>query len=190
MKIPKQAKKVFSGEIFDVYQWHQKMFDGSIGTFEMLKRPDTVQIIATRDNKIFITKQKQPGSNYFCSLLGGRVNKKEKPLSAAKRELLEESGFVSSDWELIIVDQPYGKIDWKIYTYVARNCQKIKKQKLDNGEKIFVKSVNFNQFIKMVTSPSFISPPFRGKDLTLWLLRLQSQGKNKINNLKKIIFEK
>ena len=33
MKLPEQAKKVFDGEIFDVYQWDQEMYDGSTETF-------------------------------------------------------------------------------------------------------------------------------------------------------------
>lgn len=37
MKLPPQAKKVFTGQIFDVYQWEQEMYDGSFETFEMLK---------------------------------------------------------------------------------------------------------------------------------------------------------
>lgn len=52
MKIPSEATKVFDGVIFDVYQWQQKMFDGSIETFEMLKRVSTVGIIAIKDDKL------------------------------------------------------------------------------------------------------------------------------------------
>lgn len=37
MKIPKEAKKVFSRIIFDVYHWQLKMHDSLMGTFEMLK---------------------------------------------------------------------------------------------------------------------------------------------------------
>ena len=44
--IPEEAKKVFQGEIFAVYQWPQEMFDGSFATFEMLRRADTVKILA------------------------------------------------------------------------------------------------------------------------------------------------
>ena len=43
--IPKQAECKFRGELFDVYQWPQKLFDGSMSTFEMLKRDDTVVIV-------------------------------------------------------------------------------------------------------------------------------------------------
>ncbi len=34
--IPDHATCVFRGMLFDVYQWQQEMFDGSIETFEML----------------------------------------------------------------------------------------------------------------------------------------------------------
>ena len=31
--VPKNAKKVFTGEIFDIYQWQQEMYDGSLSIF-------------------------------------------------------------------------------------------------------------------------------------------------------------
>jgi len=33
MKIPKDAKLVFKGKIFDVYQWQQKVYDGTTVTY-------------------------------------------------------------------------------------------------------------------------------------------------------------
>lgn len=42
--IPPEADRVFRGEIYEVYQWSQKMPDGSVKTFEMLRRPDTVMV--------------------------------------------------------------------------------------------------------------------------------------------------
>src|SRR3990167_5280393 len=52
--IPDTAKRVFRGQIFDVYQWPQKMFDNSTQTFEMLRRPDTIAVIAVVEDKILI----------------------------------------------------------------------------------------------------------------------------------------
>lgn len=69
MKIPLNARRVFKGIIFDVYQWEQKMFDGSFKTFEMLKRLNTVEIIAIQNNKILLSKQSQPNKENFYSLL-------------------------------------------------------------------------------------------------------------------------
>jgi hypothetical protein len=44
-KIPSHAHKVFSGVIFDVYQWDQELFNGKIATFEAIQRPSTVIVI-------------------------------------------------------------------------------------------------------------------------------------------------
>jgi ADP-ribose pyrophosphatase len=45
VKIPPHASKVFSGIIFDVYQWDQQLFNGKIATFEALTRSSTVIVI-------------------------------------------------------------------------------------------------------------------------------------------------
>lgn len=87
MKVPSQAKRVFKGIIFDVYQWEQELFDGSKQTFEMLKRPDTVEVIAVKDGSILMSRQSQPNKHDFFSLFGGRVEPDEEPLAAAQREL-------------------------------------------------------------------------------------------------------
>src|SRR5258708_26560324 len=92
MKIPKVAKQVFKEQIFQVYQWQQKMFDGSFKTFEKIKRQDTVVIIPIVGNKIVILKQKQPNTGWYYSEPSGRMDKaNESPKAAALRELLEET---------------------------------------------------------------------------------------------------
>ena len=88
MKVPQNAKKVFTGQIFDVYQWEQVMYDGSWATFEMLGRPDTVEVIATSGEQIYYARQSQPTKDEFIGLFGGRVEEGEEPLVAAKRELV------------------------------------------------------------------------------------------------------
>lgn len=185
MKIPKQAKQVFKGVIFDVYQWPQKMYDGSCKTFEMLKRADTVQIIAvTKDKKILLAKQKQPQyKKYFYSVLGGRVDKGETPLQAAKREMLEEAGYQSNDWELVATKALYHKIEWTMYNFVARDCKKISEQSLDAGEKIKILPVNFQKFLQILLVPNF-----RSQDIALDVLKLTTQ--NKLNQFKKKLFKK
>src|ERR1700745_3312240 len=116
--IPPDAKRVFKGVIFDAYQWEQPQYDGSVKTFEKLKRPDTVVVIAvTPENKILISHQEQPGKPAFIGLLGGRVDEGEEPLAAAKRELLEESGYESQDWDLFFAVQPVSKIEWGVYCF-------------------------------------------------------------------------
>lgn len=181
MKIPPQAKKVFSGIIFDVYQWEQELFDGSKATFEMLKRPDTVQVIATHGDKILIGYERQPTKGPAHTLLGGRVDKGEEPLAAAKRELLEEAGLASDDWELLGSVQPLNKLDWTVYTFIARECKKNAAPKLEAGEDIQVREVDFDEFIDIVTGKNFW-----GQELACEVLRMKMEGR--LEELRKRVF--
>lgn len=155
--IPEEAEKVFSGVLYDVYQWPQEMFDGSTATFEMLRRPDTVKVIAvltpeeqeqlkdvvnltsSAEDKIVITKQKQPRKDWFYDYPGGRVDDEDADeLTGAKRELLEEAGLELANWKLVDVKQPFDKIDWLVYTFVASGLVRQAPQSLDGGELIEV----------------------------------------------------
>lgn len=171
MNIPPNAKRVFKGIIFDVYHWDQEVFDGSTETFEMLKRPNTIEIIATRNNKILLSHQSQPNKHDFYSPFGGRAEENEEPLFTAKRELLEESGLSSNDWELLKIYEPIHKMDWQIYLYVARNCEKTNEQKLDAGEKIEIIECTFEEFINIVESEKYW-----GNELVLDILKIKGKG--------------
>src|SRR3989344_5268859 len=100
--MPKSAKRVFKGVVFDVYQWQQQMFDGTYETFEKIKRVDTVIVLpVTKEGKIILTKQQQPNGKPFTRVAGGRVDEGEGVLAAAKRELLEETGYEAVKFELL-----------------------------------------------------------------------------------------
>lgn len=168
MKLPPQAKKIFQGVIFDVYQWEQTLYDGSAATFEMLKRPDTVQVIAVVEDEIVIAKESQPMKENIMTILGGRVENAEEPLVAAKRELLEESGLTSTDWELWKTHEPSAKIDWTVYTYIARGCTKAQEPALDPGEKITLHLAPWEKFLSIATSENFWA-----RDLAFDLLQMK-----------------
>lgn len=146
-RIPPQAACVHKGPIFEVYQWQQELYDGTTATFEMLKRPNTVLVLATADNHLLLAHQEQPGKGEYYDYLGGRADEGEAPLDTAKRELLEESGMVSDDWELWHIDSFPGKIEWHTFYFIARNCQQVAEQRLDAGEKLKVVRVLFDAFI-------------------------------------------
>jgi ADP-ribose pyrophosphatase len=171
MKIPPQAKCVFKGVIFDVYQWQQEMYDGTFETFEMLKRPNTIQVIPIVNNKIILSQEQQPTKPLFTSFLGGRQEKGEDPLDAAKRELLEEAGMESNKWELYKLYEPFSKFEWAIYLYIARDCRTLSKQNLDPGEKISLHPVTFEEFVDLVTAQDFW-----GGEIALDIMRMEKKG--------------
>lgn len=167
--LPDYAKKVFEGIIYDIYQWEQEMFDGSKEIFEMLKRADTVKVIAIKDNKVVVTKQRQPHiEEEFIDFPGGMNDQDdEDELQAAKRELEEETGMICSEWKLIEVIQPQQKIDQFVYTFIASDVVEERVQILDNGEQIAVELLELEDLKKMMETEVFRSPmPAWFKEIT------------------------
>ncbi len=153
--VPKQAELKFKGVLFDVYQWPQELFDGSIDTFEMLRREDTVEVIALKDDKIVVTYQTQPCQGWFYAYPGGRHdNPGEDELQAAKRELREEAGMTFKNWKLIEAHQPFTKIDWLVYTFLATDFESQGDLILDPGEKIEVMELSFEEVQELAKKPN------------------------------------
>lgn len=154
--IPPSAKKVFSGKLFEVWQWEQKLFDGKTKTFEKIKRPETVMVLPITDRgKIVLTEQEQPGEGFFIGLIGGIVDPSEDILSATKRELLEESGYTAKDFILWDATQAINKIEWPVYTFIAKGLKRVQEMQLDGGERIKLKEVTFDEFLHLTHDQNF-----------------------------------
>lgn len=179
--IPDNAKKVFGGVLFDVYQWEQELFDGTKTLFEKLKRPDTVVVFPVLDDgKIILTEQEQPGKEPFIGATGGRVDEGEDILEAAKRELLEESGYEASEFILWDAQHPTSKIDWVVYTFIAKGLKKVSDMNLDAGEKIKLKLVNLDEFIEIAINKNFVEKEIIPK---LYEAKLHSEKKEELIKL-------
>lgn len=155
--IPPHAKKVFEGVVFDVYQWEQKLYDGTTTTFEKLVQADTVTVFPVLDDgRILLLEQEQPGRDPFISTTGGHVDPGEEILAAAKRELLEESGYEAEEYIPWLILQPLSKIDWVINIFIAKGLKKVSGMQLDGGEKIILKPVTFDEFLEYGTREEFV----------------------------------
>jgi ADP-ribose pyrophosphatase len=149
--VPDNAELKFKGMIFDVYQWQQQLFDGSEHTFEMLKRCDTVNAICIVDDKILVIDDEQPHLGSKKSFPGGRVDSEDTGLeSAAQREVQEETGYSFKNWRLVRVSQPYRKMEWFVYTFVAWEVAGKQDAHLDPGEKITLQELPFGDVKQQV----------------------------------------
>lgn len=149
--IPPEAERVFQGMIFDVYQWQQELFDGSTATFERIKRADTVLAICIVDDKILVVEDEQPGRAKTVKFPGGRVDPEDDSmLTAAKREIREETGYEFVQWKLANVVQPENKIEWFVSIYIANNITRQQPAQGDAGEKIESVLYSFEEVKQMV----------------------------------------
>lgn len=181
--IPSHAKLIFKGKLFDVYQWEQELYDGSKTIFEKVKRIDTVNVLpVTNDGKIILSKQLQPGTKPFIGCLGGQIDEGESPFNATKRELLEETGYESDDIVLWDAIQPIEKIDWAIYTFIARNCYKKQEQKIEAGEKIELLFLTFDEFLSILKDETY-----RDTEIALKILRIKDNNEE-LEKVKKLFF--
>jgi ADP-ribose pyrophosphatase len=153
--VPPSAKRVFEGIIFDVYHWQQPAFDGTPITFEMLKRPDTVGIIAVRDGKLVVLEERHAEiPEPFLNFPGGRHDRKqETELEAAKRELAEETGLTFKTWKLIDVRQVESKIEHFVYYFVATDFDGETRTHPDAPERTKVKLMAYEDVRKISNSP-------------------------------------
>lgn len=147
---------VFKGKIFEVWQWKQKMFDGSSAIFERVRRPDSVTIMPVVGTRVLIQTQEQPHRPApFLSFPGGIRDEGENPLDAARRELREESGYASDDWELWKTFGSSEKVIHIHHVFVARGCARVQEPRLDAGEKIESRLIDFGDMLALADNPDF-----------------------------------
>lgn len=170
--IPDGARLTYRGAVFTVYQWDQPLFDGSTAVFERATRPDSVQVLPIKDGKILVAREEQPDTKPFWGLFGGVIDPGEDPLTAAKRELLEETGLVSDEWELLTTIEFDDKLHWKIPYYVARGCRQADDPHQEPGERIEAVPVDFPRLVDILCDPEC-----RARALAFHVLLLERAGK-------------
>ena len=80
----------------------------------------------------------------------------ENALLAAKRELLEETGYESDEWNhLITVPSNATMADNYAHLYVARNCRRVSEQSLDETEFLNVMLLSAQEIEEMIEKGEF-----------------------------------
>lgn len=159
--LPDNAKRVFEGKIFDVYQSEQQLYDGSMAVFEKIVRPDTIMIFPIlADGRILMIEDTQPLRDTILTVPSGRIEEGEHPEEAAHRELLEETGYQVDSLEPFFQERPLTKMDWVVYGFIGRNARKTQEPKPDAGEKITSRIVTFDELIASVATGKALQRDF------------------------------
>ena len=101
------------------------------------------------------------------NLLWSRTVEENIAFLAAKRELLEETGYESDEWEhLLTIPSDATICDNYGYLYMAKNCRKVSGQELDETEFVEVITLSFDQIEDLLRRGKFQ----QAMHITAWLL--------------------
>jgi len=112
-----------------------------VDDYSLTKKPDVVMIVTTdTENNLIIEKEyKYAANKTFFTIPAGHMEEGESPLEAAKRELLEETGYGNGEFTLISTLYEYPTKDMhKVYVVRATNVELISEKKWDETESLEV----------------------------------------------------
>jgi 8-oxo-dGTP pyrophosphatase MutT (NUDIX family) len=115
---------------------------GRVHDFYILDAPDWCNIVPlTRDGQVVMVRQRRHGvGQETLELPGGMVDPEDpSPLEAARRELLEETGYRAAHVEAIgdIAPNPAMQSN-RCWSFLAREVERVAAPELDHGEDIDV----------------------------------------------------
>ena len=114
----------------------------TIDEYYILEYPEWVNTIAiNKDGQFVFVRQYRHGIGKTVNeLCAGVVEEGEKPMAAAKRELLEETGFGGGEWIPWMTISANASTHTNLtHCFLAKGVERIEKQHLDNGEDIQVR---------------------------------------------------
>ena len=138
----------------DAYCERVKLPNGKIyDEFYHLHFAPVVCIVAeTPDGKLIMERQyRHAVREVLTEIPAGIVEDGEDPLTAAKRELSEETGYGSDDWQPLSVEYAQGGVqDNKMYSFLARNAIPVGDRHLDSTEDISVHLIDKEEVLGML----------------------------------------
>lgn len=131
--------------------------DGAvIEDFYTVRIPDAAMICAlTPDGKVILKSEYRYacGEEVFECPAGMFEENESDPLSVAKRELLEETGYCSENWTYLGPTwESTSKLTNRMHLFLARDCVKVCDQHLDENEHLDMKVLSMDEAVEMVMS--------------------------------------
>jgi ADP-ribose pyrophosphatase len=143
---------VFDGQLLKVYRDTVRLPDGTHGTREYIRHPGAVAMVALfEDGTVLLERQyRYPGRREFIEIPAGKLEPGEPHLETARRELLEETGYVAAEWtRLGVIHTSIGYADETIELFLARKLTK-QEARLDAGEFLEVLRIPFTEAVAMI----------------------------------------
>jgi ADP-ribose pyrophosphatase len=128
--------------------------DGKITQREYIRHPGAVVILPLlADGSVLLERQfRYPLDRVFIEFPAGKIDPGEDPLSCAKRELQEETGYTATDWQFVCtIHNAIAYSDEHLDLYCARGLV-AGPNALDEGEFLEIFSASVEQLLAWVKS--------------------------------------
>jgi len=127
--------------------------DGLEADFYVVENPDWVNIIAlTQDREILLIEQFRHGvDDIILEIPGGMVDPNESPEGAARRELIEETGYACGNIKLLGTSRPNPAIQNNtIFHFLAEDCVKTHDVRFDDHESIVTRTMPIEAISQLI----------------------------------------
>jgi len=142
----------YEGNFVHVHKDSVQLPDGTVGSREYIVHPGAVAVLAILDSgNLLLERQfRYALQREFIELPAGKIDAGEDILHTAQRELLEETGYVASEWTHLTTVWPcIGYADERMEYFLARGLT-YQEQKLDSGEFIEVFELSLAEAIDWI----------------------------------------
>ncbi len=127
---------VYEGCLLHVKKDTVRLPDGGTSIREYITHPGAVAVLALLDNGNLIMERqyRYAAGREFFEIPAGKIDRGEATLLTGQRELLEETGYVATEWVHLTTTYPcIGYGDERIEYYLARGLS-LQQRNLEEGE--------------------------------------------------------
>jgi len=149
-------QRISKSEKFPIYNYTTRI-KNQIVSRDIVERPNVAAIIAVKDNKILTVRINRFPNGVDIEIPSGNIEKGEKPIETAFREFREETGYATK--KMIPFLKFYTSIGYStqmVNCFITEEFESAGKPKLDSGEFLTVKKLDFDKLLKMVLQGKII----------------------------------